>query len=172
MGGSGLLRNMMIAQILVDPVTDAIRMASGDVAECFIDYMPASQEEIRALRPQDVNRIEVFDYPIDPRFMGALHVVNFVMSHYDSGGYTKVDASERFIGNAGNYSVSTKFMSKRFMLDAAAGVNFMTSTHSGSDSRAVYDFGSDKIVKTVKLLDSKLRNNSEFMTIRLNYSGA
>lgn len=172
MGGAGLLRNMMLAQISVDPITDAIRMASGDVAECFIDYMPASQEEIRALRPQDVNRVEVFDYPVDPRFMGALHVVNFVMRHYDSGGYTKLDASERFIGNAGNYSVSSKFMSKRFMLDAVAGVNFMASTHSGSDSRTVYGFGSDKIVNTVKLLDSKLRNNSEFITIRLNYSGA
>lgn len=170
-GGAGLVRNMMLAKITVDPISDAIVTATGEKASVFIDYLPASEAEVRTLRPQDVKKIEVYDYPVDPRFMGALHVVNFVMVRYTFGGYTKIDATERFIGNAGNYTLSSKLTSNRLVFDLTAGAHFFATTHSGSDSRTTYLFDDEEIVRTEKILDNKFHNNGEFVAARLNYSG-
>lgn len=108
-GGASLIQAMGIASLNFDPVNESISMTSGESVTKFIDYVPATDQDIANLRPMDVLRVELFDYPQDPRFRGAAHALNFVMVKYEYGGYTKLDGEQRVVNNKGNYNLSSKF---------------------------------------------------------------
>lgn len=115
-----LLFNMHIPQLNVSPVDRSIKTASGNGTSLYIDYRQASPEELEGLRPEDVLRVEVLDYPQDPRFNADLHVVNFVMRKYEWGGYTKLTVDGRLISNdAITGTVYEKFNYKNWTFDAS-----------------------------------------------------
>ena len=86
-----LLNRMAIPQLTVSP-NDNITDLSGKSVDVFIDFIPASKEDMEGMRMQDVKKVEYYDFPSDPRFQGKAHVVNFVMHKYEYGGYVKAYA--------------------------------------------------------------------------------
>lgn len=58
-----------------DDITDL----AGKSVDVFIDFLPATKEDLQGMRMQDVRKVEYYDFPSDPRFQGKAHVVNFVM---------------------------------------------------------------------------------------------
>ena len=78
-GGGSLVRAMGITALSVDPMSEAITTVSGKPVEKFIDYVPATEQDIANIRPMDVKRVELLEYPSDPRFRGAEYVLNFIM---------------------------------------------------------------------------------------------
>ncbi len=129
-----LLRQLAIPQINVSLVDNAVTTPSGQSVSIYINYIPASKEEMEGLLTSDVRRIEYLDFPADPRFQGNEHVVNFIMQKYEYGGYTKATASENFlIGKLSNRaSVYSKFSYKKMTYDLYAGVSNYNINHSGT----------------------------------------
>ena len=66
-----------------------IETSSGGKVVVFIDYIPASENDLKAMRMSDVRRVEYYEYPSDPRLQGNPFVVNFIMQRYEYGGYVK-----------------------------------------------------------------------------------
>jgi hypothetical protein len=117
---TSLLFNMQIPQLIVSPSDNAITTAAGAGISTFIDYVPASAQDLAALRPEDVAKIEVLDFPQDSRFAGADHVVNFIMQRYEWGGYTKITAIGRTLNDdflSGN--LYQKYVYKKWSFDAS-----------------------------------------------------
>lgn len=58
-----LLRQLAIPQININLVDNAVTTPSGQNVAVYINYIPASAEEIEGLLTSDVRRVEYLDFP-------------------------------------------------------------------------------------------------------------
>lgn len=126
-----LLNRMAIPQIKIS-ANDDITDLAGKSVDVFIDFLPATKEDLQGMRMQDVKKVEYYDFPSDPRFQGKAHVVNFVMQKYEYGGYVKAHGWEN-TSNAGQISLFSKLQYKRMTFDIAAGYFYLNQNHTGGD---------------------------------------
>lgn len=84
-----LLINMQVPQLRITPSTKDIKTFTGQDVAFFINYQKASSDDLKGMRTKDVIRVEVLQFPDDPRFLGEINVVNFVINEYEYGGFTK-----------------------------------------------------------------------------------
>lgn len=126
-----LLNRMAIPQIKIS-ANDDITDLAGKSVDIFIDFLPASKDDLQGMRMQDVRKVEYYDFPSDPRFQGKAHVVNFVMQKYEYGGYIKAHGWEN-TSNAGQISLYSKLQYKRMTFDIAAGYFYLNQKHTGGD---------------------------------------
>lgn len=129
-----LLRQLAIPQININLIDNAVTTPSGQNVAVYINYIPASAEEIEGLLTSDVRRVEYLDFPTDPRFQGNEHVVNFIMQQYEYGGYTKALINENFLVGklSSRASIYSKFAYKRMTYDLYAGASNHDIKHTGA----------------------------------------
>lgn len=84
-----LLVNLQAPQLRINMSTREIKTFTGQDVAFFINYRKATSDELKGMRTDDVIKVEVLQYPEDPRFLGELNVVNFVVHEYEYGGFTK-----------------------------------------------------------------------------------
>lgn len=113
-----LIANLALTELYYDPAKNRILTLDDQGVTYFIDGKKAASNQLTALNPKDVARIEYLPMPVDARFGEALNVVNFVMKKYEYGGYTKFYAQQNLEGIKGDYSLSSKFAYKEMTFDA------------------------------------------------------
>lgn len=137
--GMDLLRQMAIPQLQINPVENSVKSNVGEDVSLFINYLPASQEELDGMRTADVRKVEYLEFPTDPRFRGAKWVVNFIVQEYAYGGYTKVTADEDFlIGLSSRVNVFSKFTFKKLTYDLYVASNNYNDHHTANSAEARY----------------------------------
>lgn len=121
MDANDLLHRMMIPTLRVNSGGGSVTTVGNESVSMFIDYVPASANDLNGLRPEDVLRVDVLEFPDDPRFNGAQHVINFIMQKYEWGGYTKLYGNGNFISSlSGSGTLYSKFVRKKWTFDAYA----------------------------------------------------
>ncbi len=129
MTGIDLLMKMGIPELAVRP--NGVKTISGGDVSLFVDYLPAAEGEIEGMLTEDVLRVEVLNYPSDPRFNGAPHVVNFIMRKYEYGGYTKLMAQEEVARHSiFLFYPYSKFSYKNMTFDISANFKDLRSNHT------------------------------------------
>jgi hypothetical protein len=170
-----LLRRMAIPQINIKISDNIVETTDGRPVAIFIDYARASAEELKGLRTGDVQKVEFSYAPSDPRFMGELNVVNFILHQYKYGGYTKLMADERFfIGLSSDVSVYAKFKYKRMTYDLYAESRNTDNRHNGSSGTSSYLLSPDGetpywVERKTTLTGSRMAENTLPVTLRASY---
>lgn len=147
----------------------------GRSVAIFIDYVRASDEELKGLRTGDVQKVEFSYAPSDPRFMGELNVVNFILHQYTYGGYTKLMADESFFtGLSSDVSVYSKFKYKRMTYDLYAESRNTDNRHTGSSGTSSYLLSPDGedpywAERKTTLTGSRIAENTVPVTLRASY---
>lgn len=171
-----LLAHMSIPQIEVDPVSLAVKNAQGQDVSLFIDYLPATKEDLQGMRTQDVRKVEYYLHPTDVRFQGAKYAINFIMQKYEWGGYTKLSADKWFGVNRTEGSVYSKMAYKRMTFDLYADEIYLTNRHTGQNSVETFNFtdlygnGPQTILRNSGVNSSLYRNNSNDISFRAFYN--
>lgn len=171
-----LLSQMAIPQIEVDPISQAVKTASGQGVSIFIDYLPATIQDLQGMRTQDVKKVEYYLHPNDPRFQGAHYAINFIMQKYEWGGYTKVTANKWFGVNRTEGEVYSKMAYKSMIFDLYADEIYLTNRHGGVSSTETFRFddlygkGPQTVQRTSETNSSLYRNNSNDFAFRALYN--
>ncbi|MDE7403280.1 MAG: outer membrane beta-barrel family protein [Muribaculaceae bacterium] len=175
---TNLLLHMQIPQLSVDPSTAKVQTVSGKDVAFYIDYAPATEQDLSGLRPEDVLRVEVLNYPDDPRFESAPHVVNFIMVHYEWGGYTKLSLNGNTLSqNTLQGEVYSKFAYNNWTIDAnASGFGKWNNHYRAEDTQLFKDiYYDDQFYKEIRRHsvsgdDYSARSNSQWASVRVAYS--
>ena len=135
-----LLTQLAIPQININLMDNKVTTPTGQSVAIYINYIPASAEEMEGISTSDVRQVEYLDFPADPRFQGNEHVVNFIVQEYEYGGYTKATLNENFlIGKlSSRASVYSKFVYKCMTYDLYAGASNHDINHYGSSITGLY----------------------------------
>lgn len=126
-----LLVRMAIPQLDARLGSSAVTTASGQPVAMYIDYVPASDADLKMMRMSDVRSVEYLEYPTDSRFQGNRNVINFRMIRYEYGGYVKTLGTENFIANSGNLQANTRFVKRRMTYDIMGYGYYMSNNHFG-----------------------------------------
>lgn len=167
--GFGLLSRMAIPQLAVNPVTESVTTAAGHPVEIFINSQQASAEDVAALNPAEVLRVEYMDFPADPRYLRAQHVVNFVTRRLSSGGYTKLAARERFIVRGGDAALYSKLACREMEYDLALSGDYDYNGHTGSTVMADFSLPSGPVRRESSVSGGKYRRRGLFAGLRASW---
>lgn len=135
--GADLIDQMGIPQLKVT-LGNSVETNSGKPVAVFIDFIPATENDLKAMRMSDVKKVEYYEYPSDPRLQGNPYVVNYIMAKYEYGGYVKgfnhtnlLSYSEQLLGNV-------RLQYKKMTYDLMGYGWGMTNDHYGSELTETY----------------------------------
>lgn len=133
-----LLARMAIPQLNARLGTSSITTASGLPVAMYIDFVPATESELKMMRISDVKTVEYLECPSDPRFQGNKNVVNFRMVKYEYGGYIKALGTENFIVNSGFGQFNARLVKKKMTYDIMGYGYYMANDHFGTDQTETF----------------------------------
>lgn len=172
--GPELLNHLAIPQLGIVS-GNTVTTNSGQKVDLYIDFMPASEQDLSGMNISDVKKVEYYDFPLDPRFQGSEHVINFVMQKYEYGGYVKGYANEFFISNSGQLNLYSKFQYKRMTCDLAVGGWYSRNDHLSQKTTETYRLPQpDGSLKTLERIsapsDAKVRQHSYWPTLKATFA--
>ena len=135
--GADLIDHMGIPQLRVSKGGN-IETNSGCKVVVFIDYIPASENDLKAMRMSDVRRVEYYEYPSDPRLQGNPFVVNFIMQQYEYGGYVKGFDHTNLLDYSGQLLGNIRLQYKEMTYDVMGYGFGHSSKHYGSELTETY----------------------------------
>lgn len=172
--GIDLLNRMAIPQLALGTGSTISTVADKPVS-LFIDFLPATADDLRNMRTGDVKKVEYYEYPSDPRFLGNAYVVNFVMKQYEYGGYVKMAGEGRLIANDGQLNLFGKFQTGRLTFDLGLGTSYSKSSHSFAESEETYrlpqeDDAVRTFVRKESVTDADRRKEIYWPTLKAVYN--
>lgn len=168
--GVSLLSRMNIPQLSVNPINATVTTADNQGVSLYINFHPATDSDVNGLNPDDVKRVEYLDFPADPRFQRAQHVVNFVTQSYIYGGYTKLNVKERFMVRSGEASVYSKFAYKAMEYDAMISGDYDYNPHIGSVSDETYRLESNTVRRETGTKSGRRHRRGMYSALRATWN--
>lgn len=169
-----LLSQMGIPQIRVNPVSNSVLTLNGQPVSIYIDMQPASEEQMNALRPEDVKKVEYLIYPADPRYQHNPYVINYTLRRYEMGGYAKFTGRGNILAGSGSGLAYGKVAYKRMTYDLIVSDKYTDRHNQGTDRKQVFRFpvadGSfNEIVRENLMKYSRLQQNNLGISFRAVY---
>lgn len=171
-----LLVRMAIPQLKTRLGSSSVTTASGQPVSLYIDFVPASENDLKMMKMSDVKSVEYLEYPSDARFQGNRYVINFRMMHYEYGGYVKVLGTENFIANSGFLQENVRFVKNRMTYDIMGYGYYMSNNHFGVDQTETFRLPQDdgyikSFQRESQTETSKYRRSNIETSFRALYSG-
>lgn len=162
-----LLQNMLIPGVTVNTVLETVT-ARGESVQLRINGREATIQQVKAILPENVKRVEYIDNP-GLRYNGASTVVNFIVRNPEVGGALMLDAMQALTARYGTYDGSLQLNRGRsqFSVDVSGKLCHNVEMYRDYSERFTYPDGS--------VLERKERPisgscSNEFLSPSLTYS--
>ena len=170
-----LIQNMALPELVYNPASGQVSTSNSEAVAFFIDGVAANKNQLTALNPKDVDRIEFLPNPTDARYKGKSNVVNYVMKKYLDGGFTKGLVQQNIPFMIGKYSLNSRFETGKMTYDAFVGTNYTDYKHLEQVNEQIfkdieYDgMPYDKICMTSGYENGRERRNDVSAAFSANY---
>ena len=110
--GMDLLQQLMLPKIQVNPLSNEIKIPGNGEVQLRINGVKVENQEIRALQPSDIIRIEYHDNP-GLRYGDAEVVLDYIVRRPDTGGNLNLDLAQGVNAMWGEHNISGKINHKK-----------------------------------------------------------
>ena len=110
--GVDLLQQLMLPRLQVDPVNNTIQIPGDGEVQLRINGVKVTNQEIRALRPDEIVRVEYHDNP-GLRYGNAEIVIDYIVRRPETGGNFGIDIMQSPHVAWGNYQGNMKINHKK-----------------------------------------------------------
>lgn len=118
--GINLLQQMPISRISVSPMDKTIKTTLGEDVQLRINGVEATKEEVSAISPTDVIRVEYHDNP-GLRYGGVAAVLDYIVKKKENGGNIAGDFTNGITHlGYGQYNLSAKYNWKKSAISTVA----------------------------------------------------
>jgi hypothetical protein len=168
--GVGLLANLMIPMLNVNKITKSISSVEGSKVSLCIDGRDVGQDEVEQLRPKDIQRVDFYDHPTG-QFAGKKLVVNYIVKHYDYGGYVDLRGRTSFISQNGAYSSQLNLNHKKMTYTLLLGTGYLRDKGSYSLNKSMFNFIDNPFERDNYTKNALTKQLSDYAVFRTVYSG-
>ena len=164
--GLKLLANLHLSRIEIDPLTKDVKLMGDKEVQLRINGVLVTKDEIAALNPTDIVRVEYHDDP-GMRYGDVGAVINFITQVKKSGGNLSLDFDECFTGidfANDNFSGKVNHKKSEFSLN---GYWHRRNTGWTRENIETFNFPTEKLIRTEKGEPTKYKENS--LNLSLNY---
>jgi hypothetical protein len=110
--GIDILQQLMLPRVTVNTISNEVSIVGGGELQLRINGVKVEREDVSAIIPRDIIRIEYHDNP-GLRYGNAEVVLDYIVRRRETGGNISVDLSDAVTAEWGNNSVSGKINHKR-----------------------------------------------------------
>ena len=159
--GYDLLDNLMIPGVNVDRQEGKVTTFAGEVT-LYINGRQADYQEVKNLRPRDIEKVEYFDTPTGKYSMDVASI-NYITKKYDTGGYVSADAKQTIGYLNGDYNAAAKVSHKNTSFTVWGGHRMQSYGGTRSIADETYIFPEYEINKHSETLDGLSRTNRQYI---------
>ncbi len=159
------LDNVMIPGLQVSGESISY-MGKGTVL--YLNGMKCSPEDITRLRPQDIEKIEIHDFPTGI-YAGDGCAINFVMKKRDRGGYVLANAQAKAGVTDDALDIAASYSHGNSTIRVFGGGDIKNIGHSHTSLAQQYRL-SDMTVDRDLFTTSRQKSNSQYAQLRWDYS--
>lgn len=167
--GLTLLQQMKLSRIQINLMDKKISASGGGDVQIRINGAPSNVQEVLALRPEDILRIEYHDDP-GVRYGDAEAVLDYITRRHETGGYVAFDLSGCPYLIFTNQGVTAKLNHKKseFGLSYNGGTRGINSMWRENSETFNYGDGTS-FTRVEDGIRDKWYNNWNYMTLNYNY---
>lgn len=157
--GVQLLSNLMIPTLSVNDALGSVQ-AAGQSVQLRINGREASIDEVKALLPETIKRVEWIDNP-GLRYNGATHVLNLIVANPALGGSVMLQSRPVLNQMFGNYFADTKFNDGRSQWNAGARFKLTEDLKAHRDYMETFIYPDGKKLTRLETPESGKIDNSQ-----------
>lgn len=136
--GIQLLNNLMIPSLTVLEALGQVK-AGGQSVQVRINGREASVDQVKALLPETIKRVEWIDNP-GLRYGGANYVLNFIIANPTLGGSFQAEGRQALNTAWGDYFVDSKFNNGRSQFEAGSMFKLTNKVKTYRDYHETFTF--------------------------------
>ena len=166
--GMDLLQQLMLPKITVNPMSNEIKVPGDGEVQLRINGVKVELDEIKALLPADIIRIEFHDNP-GLRYRNAEVVLDYIVRRPETGGNLSVDMSQGVNALWGEHRVSGKINHKKSEFGASYRIGPRDFYGMSRDNEEIFHLADGTVLHRKETGDPS--HASMFMhNLNLNYS--
>lgn len=165
--GMQLLNNLMIPSLTVTEALGTIK-AAGQTVQIRINGRESSVEQLKALRPETIKRIEWLDNP-GLRYGGANYVLNVIVTNPSLGSSLQTEGRQALNTAWGDYYIDSKFNNGRSQFEVGSIFKLTDKVKTHRDYKETFTYPDGKtLTRTETPLNGHI--NSTFGRLWSSYS--
>lgn len=133
----------------------------------YINGQPADVHDIVFLRPNEVEKVELYDFPTG-KFSKDNMALNFVVKHYVYGGYLHLLGEQSLGINTGNYIASASLNRNSTTYSIFGGFNYSDLKNIQANSLEEYSLADRKVSREASSIQN-FSNNNKYIQFRIKY---